>query len=326
MEKKPLVLKFKESDREFLFENKIFVIEDKKLIQNLEKPSIKNQDSQLEIKSLNNLHISDVIQVKVNMSDTGYFLVSFEKDKLSEEKRIVLLEEIGKLKSKAVQTNSTQLKKTKELLGILNKFKPIYAIFKNNGAFIINLTKLSQLELNFPLLVLKNSKKEGYFWSKKSGKSTPKNTNDRRIYSPIILFSPDYFFIFLFSLLGAFGFTSGMFEAMNKQGLAIFLFILGAAFVVVLNLAMQSTIYKKNKLRSPGLRYYLCLFILIGIAGGIVGGYFVSKFVFKTEKLNFNYKKMLMYSSIISLVALLSSVYTSILVNTILQKRSKSKN
>ena len=84
MKKKTLVFKFTDSNKEYLFEDKVFVIEDKTLIENLEKPSIKNSESKLVIKSLNDSHVSDVIQIKVNMSETGYFLVNFSKDSLNE--------------------------------------------------------------------------------------------------------------------------------------------------------------------------------------------------------------------------------------------------
>ena len=87
MEKQNLVLGFKEQEDNFTFENKIFLVQDKKLIENLSRPNIKNQDSSLVIKSLNDTHIADVIQIKVNIADTGHFLVSFKKETLTEELR-----------------------------------------------------------------------------------------------------------------------------------------------------------------------------------------------------------------------------------------------
>ena len=84
MKKQPLVLKFEEENNEYIFDNKINVIENKKLVENLEKENIKNENSSLIFKSMNNLAIYDVIQLKINLSDTGVFLVNFEKDKLTE--------------------------------------------------------------------------------------------------------------------------------------------------------------------------------------------------------------------------------------------------
>lgn len=345
MKKKTLVLKFTDNEREFMFEDKLFVIEDKKLIENLEKPSIKNSESKLVIKSLNDTHVSDVIQLKINMSETGYFLVSFAKDSLSEEKRKVLLEEIGKLKSNAVQTNSTQLKKAKLLVRILNKYKPLYATFINDGEYKVNPGKLSLEEYTFPLLVLKKPEKKFMVRPKvKAPKEKPvkepkpekikaekeekpaKKKKPKQTYSAFPLFSADYLFVFLFAALCAFGVITAFFEFKNDENIWIFLAILSFAFAIVLILSVQSTCYKKGRLINPFLRYYLIIFIVIGVAGGIVGGYYVSKLVLKTEIENFDYKNLLIISSAIAAPVCLSALSTSRLANLISKKRYEKKN
>ena len=154
MENQNLILKFKNQEQEYSFENKVLLVEDKKLIQNLSKPNIKNQDSPLIIKSLNDLHISDVIQIKINISETGYVLASFSKESLTDETRTQLLEEIGKLKNNENPSNENSLKKVKDLLGILNNFSPIYATFSNNGYIKIDLDELQKTQTSFPLIVL----------------------------------------------------------------------------------------------------------------------------------------------------------------------------
>ena len=88
---------------------------------------------------------------------------------------------------------------------------------------------------------------------------------------------------------------------------------------------MQSTIYRNGKERNPFLRYYLTLFIIVGIVAGIIIGYFVSKGVLKTEQDNFDYGKMILLSSLISVASLLSSVGTSILANKITLKIKQNK-
>ena len=317
MKKKTFCLKFKNQDREFLFEDKVFVIEDKKLVTELEKPAYKNVESELVIKSMNDLHISDVIQIKVNLAETGYFLVSFQKDSLPEEKRKLLLEEISSLKSNAVQTNSTQLKKARKLVEILNKYQPIYASFVNNGTYKVNITKLSEEELKFPVLVLNKVENRRVF---KFG-SKSKNS-----YDTFPLFNAEYVFIMLFALLGSFGIFSAVFEVLNKQTIAIFLCILAAAFVFVLIVAMYNAIYKKGRIKNPLIRYYLCIFIIVGIALGITAGYFVCKYLFKTEIEDFNYMKCLYFSVPIALVSLLSSAFTCSIANLIMKKKQENKS
>ena len=315
MKKKNLILKFTDSGKEFLFEDKVFVIEDKKLVENLEKPSIKNSESKVVIKTLNDTHISDVVQIKINMNETGTFLASFQKDSLSEEKRSELLKEIGGLKSNAVQSNSTQLRKAIKLISILNKYKPIYVTFINDGQYKVNITKLSSEDLKFPILVLNKPTKKFTVHPKS------KKDNQQKVYEAFSLFEIDYLFVMLFALLGSFGIITAIFEFMNKQNVAIFLTIMAFAFAFILILAVQSTLYKKGKLINPFLRIYLILFILLGVAGGIVGGYYLSKLVFKTEIADFNFKYLIINSSVVALPVMLSSLVTSLLANAVVKKR-----
>ena len=328
MKKKPLILKFSDSEKEYSFEDKLFIIEDKDLIKNLEKTSIKNSESKLVIKSLDNTHISDVIQIKVNMSETGYFLVNFAKDTLDEEKRTSLLDEIGTLKSDAVQSNSTQLSKAKSLCEILNKYEPIYVSFVNNGEFQIDTNKLASETLNFPFLVLKKEKTRFMFKKThvRSRNNKNKDVKDKKTYSSFPLFEADYIFVLLFAALGTFGILTCIFEIMNKESISIFLGILGLAFVVVLAISVQSTMYKKGNLINPYMRLYLSPFIIVGIVIGIVSGFFVSKLLLKTEIENFDYSKLILLSSLISAPAMLSSLVSSMLVNIIIKKKySKAK-
>ena len=179
MENQLLVLKYKYQEGEFSFENKVFVVEDKKLIQNLSRPNIKNQDSDLVIKSLNDTHVSDVIQIKVNVAETGYFLVSFNKVTLTDEVRENLLEEIGKLKNSEAPSKENSLKKVQDLLGILNSFAPIYATFSNTGDIKIENEELSNIELSFPLLVLNQPERKMIFKIGKQNKENPEPVETR---------------------------------------------------------------------------------------------------------------------------------------------------
>ena len=319
-----LTLKFRDKPTEYSFGSKVSFVEDKKLSENLARPNIKNADSDLLIHSLNDAHISDVIQIKVNMSETGTFLVNFQKEELSEEKRDELLKEIGSLKSEETPTIETQLIKTKNLIDILNKYEPIYVSLSNNGDIKLNFNELKDVNPEFPLLVLPNNKKRIVINLNKKHKESKNGEKVTKDYAPLSLFEVDYIFILLFALLGSFAITTTIFEIMNKQAIAIFLGILALAFVVVEAVAMQSSIYKKNKVINPYIRYYLEIFIVAGIAIGLVAGYFISKGLLKTEIENFDYNGMILLSIAVSVPALLSSVFSSILVNLIIKKFKKN--
>lgn len=347
MENELLVLKFKDKEEEFSFENKVNFIEDKKLIQNLSRPNIKNQDSSLIIKSLNDTHISDVIQLKINVGETGSFLASFAKDSLTDEVRSKLLEEIGNLKGNETPTIDSQSKKVKELLGILNEFSPIYSTFSNSGDIKLNVEEIVDFELKFPLLVLKQPEKKLIFKIGKQNKEKPvkekveetsadekaekpkkehkiKEKKERPVkepktYQPFALFDSDYFFVLFFALLGAFSITASVFEIMNKEGIATFLIILASILAITLVIAATSVIYKKGELRNPWLRYYLGAYIVVGAIIGVVGSFFVCKYLLKTENTEFDYKKMVLISSLIS-AALLLSLSLSRVANIIFKK------
>ena len=330
-----LIFGFKEKETEFSFENKIFVVSDKTLIENISKPNIKNQNSSLIIKSLNDLPVFDVVQIKVNVAETGHFLVSFDKETFNEEQRTELLKEIGTLKSDETPTVDSQFKKIHDLLGILAKHQPIYATFANTGSIKIEQPKLEEIEVSFPLLVLNlpkkkfsimvgRTKKEKAPHPEKENSSQPKEKEVVN-YEPFDLFSVEYLFIFFFALLGSFAVAAAVFELMNKKGIAAFLIVLAAVFAITLVIAVHAAVYKKTKLKNPWLRYYLVIFVVLGIAAGIVSSYFICKGVLKTEIENFEYKKMMLISIPIAIVAMLSSIETSRILNIFFKKRAERR-
>lgn len=330
-----LIFGFKEKETEYSFENKVFVVSDRALIENISKPNIKNQNSSLVIKSLNDLPVFDVVQIKVNVAETGHFLVSFNKETFNEEQRTELLKEIGTLKSDETPTVDSQFKKIQDLLGILVKYQPIYTTFANTGTIKIEQLKLEQIEVSFPLLVLNLPKKKfsimvGRTKKEKAPREEKKNDTQPKEkevvnYEPFDLFSVEYLFIFLFSLLGSFAVAAAVFELMNKKGIAAFLIVLAAVFAITLVIAVRAAVYKKTKLKNPWLRYYLVIFIVLGIAAGIVSSYFICKGVLKTEIENFEYKKMMLISIPIAVVTMLSSIETSRILNIFFKKRAERK-
>lgn len=330
-----LIFGFKEKETEYSFENKVFVVSDRALIENISKPNIKNQNSSLVIKSLNDLPVFDVVQIKVNVAETGHFLVSFNKETFNEEQRTELLKEIGTLKSDETPTVDSQFKKIQDLLGILVKYQPIYTTFANTGTIKIEQLKLEQIEVSFPLLVLNLPKKKfsimvGRTKKERAPREEKKNDTQPKEkevvnYEPFDLFSVEYLFIFLFSLLGSFAVAAAVFELMNKKGIAAFLIVLAAVFAITLVIAVRAAVYKKTKLKNPWLRYYLVIFIVLGIAAGIVSSYFICKGVLKTEIENFEYKKMMLISIPIAVVTMLSSIETSRILNIFFKKRAERK-
>ena len=332
METPKFVLKDTYTNQDYFFDNNVNFINDQTLIKNISKPNIKNQSSSFVISSSNDLHISDVVQVKINISDTGYFLVSFLKENLNDETRSELLKEISGLKSDTSRTSETETKKIQELVGILNKYSPLYATFKNDGEIEIETNRLSELQLDFPLLVLpKNRQKIMLNFGrtkqrKKPQECSPKEkdeTKKEKIYKPFPLFDLSCFFIMIFSLLGSFSTNASVFEIMNKKGIAAFFIVLSLVFAITLVIAVHSTLYKKGVVKNPYQRYYLSIFIIIGIAAGITASYFICQNVLRTNIESFDYKLMFLFSVPISALALLSSLSSCRLMNLIIKLSRK---
>ena len=324
MENEKLVLKFEEAENEYTFENKITFLDDQKLIKILEKPNIKNEDSSLIIKSMNSLPIYDVIQIKVNMSETGVFLANFDKEKFDEKTREELLQKIGELKDNVSPTKETQLNKTKKLVEILNSFNPIYVSFKNSGDIKFENADLEEIEVKFPFIFLVKPVKE---FAKKERKHTEFHIKKLKIKLPEItfpLFQYDYLFIALFAFLSSFGVMLGMFCLKNKESIGPFVLVIAGAIIGVMFYVLYTTLYKKCEEKYKGLRYYLIPFIVVGIVIGTIVASIVSKKVIKIKVQNLNMKKITWLSVLISSVLLIITIPASRLINKLIKKQKES--
>lgn len=293
MASEKLILKFEEENEEFTFENNVSVLKDRKLVSNLEKTNIKNEGSSLIIRSMNTTPIYDVIQLKINMSKTGVFLVNFSKESLDENTRENLIKEVSSLKTNITPTVETQLKKTNDLISILNKYNPIYVTFKNSGEIKLDQEELMKISTNFPLLLLIKEEKElknlSFDFAKKflekfkknkpQTEENPKPVKESKPQAKLLI--ADCLFIAAFSLLTTFGVITGFYEVKSGSTIAIFLFILSFVFVAALNYSVYSVLYKNGNLRDISLIYKLSLFIVLGIGVGIVTGLLTCSFGIK---------------------------------------------
>lgn len=312
-----LILKFEGEENEYIFENKVALVNDDKLVKNLEKTNIKNGNSSLIFKSMNNTPIYDVIQLKVNMSETGVFLVNFSKDQLDEKKRTKLIEEIKVLKTPNKPNQNSQLKKTFSLIEILNKYKPIYVAFKNSGEIKLNINKLLEANVKFPLLVLKKQPKKLKLSFIKQKRTNKAKKVSNRTYA---LLSPDYIFILLFALLTNFGIGTAFLELKEGGPTAIFLFIISFVILCTLEYSLYLTLYKNKEIRHKNLHSYLLIFVILGTILGLVCSYFTSKFVLKLPiETNLSYLLTIGGSIILSLI----TIPLTCVINFIIKKIKK---
>lgn len=337
MKVKQLVFKFEEDKNEFVFDQQLTFIEDKKLIKTLEKENIKNEGSSLIIKSMNNLPIYDVIQIKINLSETGTFLASFDKSKIDEKVREKLLAGISSLKDGVEPTKDTQIKKIKNLLVILDRYNPIYVTYKNGDDIQIDKESFNEIVettlFAYPLLILKKKEEKtkeihiNFLKHKKIKKTEETQSEDskkprKEIVIDYPLFNFDYLFNALFCLLFSFGVLVSIFELINKESISVFLIIITVIFLGITYFSVYSTIYKKHVEKYKGLKYWILLYLGVGTAAGLAIGYIVAKFALKTEN-EIDYNLILAISIPSSIVLTLISIFPAKLINLISKKLKK---
>lgn len=439
-----LVFKFEEDKNEFSFSENLCLIDNKKLIKNLSRENIKNGNSSLIIKSMNDLPIYDVIQLKIRLDDTGSFLVNYSKENFTEEKRESLINKIKELKDNEEPTLEKQKVKISKLIGILNTSNPMFAVFRQNGdinigfddfkeltqssfilliiknkekavkttekpepikeiipeekvnndedisetvvikplkdvkytgnivtphpfvknkgkilkenvdyvvycddaepgeattviEFIGKYSKTTQVELKFNI-VLKKVREKRYVKEKVLAKITScfgsikdalkkkpkKNKNKHKVVIDFPLFSFDYLFVGLFTLLFGFATYAGIFELIIKESIAVFLIILAAIFLGVLYFSFYSSTFKKRSERYKNLKYWLLLYVFVGAAIGTVAGYVITTFAITIPEDAVTNLPLLLEISIPSILVLsFISPFTSKLINLIFSKIKK---
>lgn len=345
MKVKDVVFKFEEQNDEFSFKEKINVLEDKKLIKVLGKENIKNEDSSLIILSMNNLPVYDVIQLKINVAETGVFLVNFSKEEFTEEIRKEALHKIGELKDNITPTKETQINKIKRLLIILDKYKPIYATYTSKHDIEIEVEDFNnisnEIRYSFPIILLTNKKKKEHkkihitipniFKREKKEKVKTKETKvkvektqiaKKEIVIDFPLFSFDYLWNAIFALSLGYAVPVAIYEVLNNDLISIVLFVMTAIFIGIGYVSDYSTLYRKGVERFKGLKYWLLLYVLIGAAIGLAVGYVVAKFGLKTNN-EINYSLILYISIPSSIVVSLAGIPASKLINLIIKKIKK---
>ncbi len=130
-----------------------YFISDLDLIKYLDKENFKNYDSPILIKNLDNINISELAQIKINIDKVGYFFVNCKADENYKEKIEKIVEEVKKLKNNDEVNIKKQLEKVNKVIEILNNSEIIYASFINVCSK--NKIKFDKITINFPLLVLK---------------------------------------------------------------------------------------------------------------------------------------------------------------------------
>ena len=344
MEFHQLIIAQKETQRRFVFNNKINLVASTELSDELLKPNYDLEESTFYIQDQNETALSDLFQIKIRVASTGIVMANFPQDLLSPEQKEELLGEIEQLKDGVAPSEQAQKEKLRKLFDVLIKYSPLFVCYANTGDFIFTRLTFEEIlrdkEIFFPVLILltslgfadDNSSKAPKKVSKKSAqKDAAKNSNNKFDFKSILVQFKNLDFVFfgVFSLYVSFGILTSIFETQNGESFAIFLIILTVAFTIILNFitykaAQDENVfsYKLSKLIVP------FIYIVVGIGFGILAGFLVTNYLLKVneeKEINYGltYALAILISFVISIGSLFTPLITKRIVRTVVKKNKK---
>lgn len=317
-----LIFSNKYLNKDYSFEEPINQLTDKALIKILKKENYRNEDSGLFVTSLNNISISELFQIKINVSNVGVFVANFEKEKINDETKKTLIDDISKLKTEGEISDEEQFEKIRNVLNILNKFGTIFITFSNVQNFKVekdDFVKLINKDDFHTYVLFLNAPKVV-----KTKEVKNKESNEKKSIEVISFkdFAIDYTFFSIFCFIASFSLILGLIMSFNSDSLSILLFILTGAFFGIYSYAIFKYMndYKKWSFDFQKLKF-LVLLSLAGIILGIVIGYLVGYFVIKpTEGKTINYRQSLAIAIPVSIAIFVLGVITGYIIYKIKNK------
>lgn len=340
------------SEETFVFNERISRVKNKLLFRELLVNHPLNEDSTVLPDVEGN---EELIRIKVHVANVGSFYFDFKKASL-EEKREELFNKISELK-----TIEEPEKKVKELIKLVDKYHPLYALYDDLDKNLFpyeNFEKIYELKtLKTPLLVfyhedLKKPKKVHEPKVLKEEKPKEKDGNKapffKKAWASIVHFfkwlgvkianawfvfaswfewKSDYIFYFIFAMLYSFALLAGIVWTLNGDGLAAFFFSMTALFVVT---CIYATYVQRKDLKDWKITVQNelapNLILFAGLTGGIIASYFTSKSIIKLpegQTLDFDLALWITIGASAFLLILLN--FTPFIIHWISNKRTGQK-
>ena len=338
MEIKELVISKIDSSERYSFSRKVNMITSTELSNELLTANINLENPLYQLESENNITLKDVLQIKVRINTVGVMMLNFIADKLNEQLRQDLVKEISALKAKGEVVEEDQKPKVKAVIEIANKYHPIFISFVNTGSNTLTTNELkdslNDIEIDFPILLVlaahdyvdevdkKKAKKQKA--KKEEPKVIVKDDKDVSLKDTLIrdIKSVDYIFFGIFSMFISFGALISSFEAINQEGIAIFLIVLTVAFFGTLTYSTYKTYtdtptftYKVKNLLIPSF------YMLVGIGLGLGIAFLVSTYLLRVkEGIEMQYALIYGVSTGVSILACAASLALPIPIDIIVKK------
>lgn len=299
---KPLVISQKNSMTKFTFPAKVNIVGSTELSEEIIYLDPSLSDSNYVIDSEDGLQLHDLINIKINIANTGVIYASFKRDEFTIERKEELFSRLVELRDNLTPTKETQGLKLVRIFKIIDYFKPVFVSYVNNGDYIFTRASIDELlkdiEIGYKILVLlpsinltpiKKERNKIVLFKKPVKKpkdpEEPKAKKEKGKYKLPTLFTFDYMFFLIFAAFIAFAVYVSIFQIINGEAIAAFILVLAVVFVITLNFATYRTyrdggdfVYEIGKIWVP---------ILYPVLGAIIGtmiGFVVAQFVMTTAE------------------------------------------
>lgn len=287
MKNQNVIFSFLDTKQSFEFKNGFSFINNKKLFDVLKTENFRNTESSLVIKSLDNLKISEVFQIKINIKQIGYFLVNLPFEENAKDKYTPLIKEIECLKDNDSFENEKQLLKIEKVIVILNKYYPIFSIFVGRDDTFNYLKECNKVTPKFPLLFPQIVEDLSVKVIEKNEKTSNK-TNFKFFEKVSVIFDiekpffkTDFLFDLLFALFISFSLytTFAFFHNADMKGFIFLVQIFFYGFCLVYSLFLSK--FKEKRIEHRGEETIIYSYIFLGSALGNLISFFIVRYALK---------------------------------------------
>jgi len=309
----------KSKNKSFSFLEKIVLVEDKKIKEELLPKFSGLCESELAISNCEK-PISELIQIKISLEAVGAFYAFFNPDSFVEDIRKKMIEEISVLKTEET-TQKIQTNKIQKLFEILNRNHPLFVTYIAKGKLSYSKSELDivlkDLETLFPLLILKQKEVREV-----EVKQPKEKTN---IKEQIKETKDTLAFIALFSLCSILFLAIAVSFLLANKGIGYVVIVSSAILLVMQFYASYDARKEINdfRIKSPYSLIHLAT-VIIGSGAGIgIAFVFLIYIVNKNNDISNN--TCVLYASLIAGSLSLISTFTHTLINKIIIKIKKVK-
>ena len=267
MSKTNISLEFNGTDNFVELNDGICFLEDSELSEYLKKDKNNSKKNKIIFKKTTQLDTSELLQIKIFIDVTGYFLINFLDNRENRTICEKFVYSIQKKKDLENLENEQSFNKVKLILETLNVYKPLYATFVQKKHVSNSFYNFSDIKLNFPFLVINDEQKE----------LEVTKVEAKKPFIECPFFASDYLFCLLFALFSCFSLhlATSLFSNANLKG--IMFFILFLVLHVIMNYSSYLIFYDEKSEFLRGKKLIVGFYLTFGSCVGLIFGTLVGQ-------------------------------------------------